>query len=251
LESYSTILRKETDFVAEAQAASAVRDLLAATMPTDVLVPKPLMWADGVIIMEYVPYIPVGNSVDIQSVTLKIIETIMVLICSGGWFHQDPHEGNLGIVCAGGRERLVMYDFGNVARLSPAMLDGMLEVGVAYHLKDSKMMVSSIVRNDVVTAVSGAVDQGTLVEMIEQGVEYARNMDMRSFDPSKLDKKMANNMVVHPEIRCVIRAVTMSEGVCKSVNDRFDLESTIDQIIAVHAPRIIHEKAVRDLSTLL
>nr|WRJ69577.1 putative ubiquinone biosynthesis protein UbiB [Oceanusvirus sp.] len=250
LSQYSDLLRRETDFVSEARSGLSAKRTLARALGNEVIVPKPLISREGVIVMEHVPSVPLKESRDLPRVTGLVMEAIMVLITSGEWFHQDPHEGNLGIVRdSRGNERLVIYDFGNVSRLAPDTLDGLMETTVAFLQKDKKAIAKSLIDNDLVQAKdSGLIALDT---MIDQGLEYVRTMNIQSFDASSIDRESAHSLDVSPEINNVMRAVIMAEGVCKSVHKDFELEASIDQFIAVHGVDIVSRKASRDVENVL
>jgi ubiquinone biosynthesis protein len=247
---YSLVLRRETDLLAEAAAASAARQTLIAAMGDEVIVPRPIISREDLIVMEYVPSAPIRRARDKERVTSLVIESILSLIASGKGFHQDPHDGNMGVVSEGGTERLVLYDFGNVASLSRGALDGLLEASVAFQLKNADLVADALVRNDIVRQKGSRDVRPVLVRMIRQGFEYVRTMNIRSFDPSDIDKDAAHAMEVADEINGVVRSVTMAEGVCKAAHDGFDLQLAIDGFLAVHGADIVAARARRDLAAL-
>ena len=250
---YSAVLRKETDFVAEARAARDARRTLLDALGDEVIVPRPIIRRPGVIVMEFVPSSPIGGAREPRRITSLVMEAIFSLITAGECFHQDPHEGNLGVTSAGGRERLVIYDFGNVSSLPRTALDGLLEAGLAFQLKDASMLADALVKHDLVDLKGGdaAEVRPVLMDMIGQGFEYVRTMDIKSFDPKKLDKESAHKMALADEVNGVMRSITMAEGVCKSAYPGFDLQRSIDQYLAVHSAEIAARRARRDIEAVL
>jgi predicted unusual protein kinase regulating ubiquinone biosynthesis (AarF/ABC1/UbiB family) len=158
----------------------------------------------------------------------------------------------MGIVREGGVEKLVLYDFGNVASLSRTAMDGLLVAGAAFQLKDAGMLAEALMKHQLVD-IKGEPSEvkPVLVAMIEQGFEYVRTMDIKAFDPKKLDKESAHKMALAEEINGVLRAVTMAEGVCKTAYPGFDLQRSIDQYLAVHSVDILARRARRDLDSVL
>lgn len=251
LDRFAAVLRRETDMQAEAGAATSARGTLLRALGEDVIVPRPVMSGPGVLVMEYVPSRPVGEARDKRRVTSLIIESILSLITAGEAFHQDPHEGNIGVVVEGGRERLVIYDFGNVSRLSARALDGLVESAVAFQLKDATMLANALVKHRLVLSeASESRYRPALMQMINQGFEYVRSMDIRSFDIASVDREAAELMTLSEEVNGVMRAVTMAEGVCKGVYPRFDLQGCIDQYMVVHSVDVMMRRAERDLRSL-
>ena len=191
---YSLVLRTETDLLAEAAAASAAKETLNAAMGGEVIVPGPIISRKDIIVMEYVPSAPIRDARDKGRVTSLVVESILSLIASGKGFHQDPHDGNMGVVAAGGAERLVLYDFGNVSSLSRGALDGLLEASIAFQLRNADLVADCLFRHNIVRQKGSRDVRPVLVRMIRQGFEYVRTMNIRSFDPSDIDKDAAHAM---------------------------------------------------------
>eukprot|EP00873_Tetraselmis_striata_P033972 jgi/Tetstr1/454236/TSEL_041155.t1 len=252
VERYGAVLRRETDLVAEAAAASAARRTLVHAFGDDVIVPRPIISRPGIIVMEYVPSVPLREARDGHRMTSLVIESVLTLIAAGEGFHRDPHDGNLGVVREAGVERLVIYDFGNVASLSAGALDGLLEAGVAFQMKDADMMADALIKHRLVESEFPRQQyRPALLGMIRQGFEYVRTMDVRAFDPGKLDRGAAERMQLSDEVDGVVRAVTMAEGVCKSAHAGFDLQRAIDEYLAVHSSEIALDRARRDIASIM
>ena len=248
IDRYGDFLRKETDLVTEANRAMSARKLLRKKVGRDIVIPRPFLSRDGVIVMEYVPSRPISESSDLEKTTDVIMETMFILISSGSWFHQDPHEGNLGIVKPGMDERVVLYDFGNVARLTDNAMDCIMESSWALLRKDEKHLKDIMLKYDLVSLKDGGSD--ALQTMIRQSLDYIHSMDLRSFDVSQIDRESAHAVEFKPEINNVMRAIVMAEGVCKSAHKDFKLQKCIEEFISMHGGDIALTKAKRDLNSI-
>lgn len=252
VDGYLALIARETDMAAEAEAASSARTSLEESMGDDVIVPEPIVGRAGALVMEYVPSIPIGRSRDPDRITGLVIEAVLSMIASGGCFHRDLHEGNMGVATIGGEERLVLYDFGNVSRLSRAGTRGLMEAGIAFQMRDSEGLAETMLRHGLVESDAPPYEYlPVLVGMIEQCFEYVRTMDVRSFDPARLDRDAAHKVALADDINSVLRAVTMAEGVCKAACPGFDLQRCIDRYIAVHGGRVAIGRGIQDLRELI
>ncbi|AUF82152.1 putative ubiquinone biosynthesis protein UbiB [Tetraselmis virus 1] len=249
VERYSKVLRKELDFITESKNAIIAKNVLSHSLGSEVIIPKPLYSTDGVIIMEYVPSSPITKAKDIRRITNLVLETILVLITSGAAFHQDPHEGNLGVVCSEGEEKLVLYDFGNVSKLSSNAMDGIIDAGLAFFEKNEDSLVKTLLKYNLVS-ITDDKSKIALKEMVKQSFEYIKTMNINSFDIHEIDKDSAHDIIAAPEVNNIMRSVIMAEGVCKSAYNGFNLEASIDQFFAIHFAEIAGKRAERDIFKL-
>lgn len=73
--------------------------------------------------------------VDRALVAQRAIEAYLIQILRTGFFHADPHPGNLAVGPTGD---LVYYDFGMMGELKAFTKDKLLEVFYAVYEKDAK-----------------------------------------------------------------------------------------------------------------
>jgi len=106
--------------------------------------PVPSLSSARVLTMEYVPGTKISDVRTIRSLGLDPTvlarlsgEAFMIQLLRHGFFHCDPHPGNIAVDTKGpsGSARLVFYDFGMVDELSPsfrkALVDGFFALYVA------------------------------------------------------------------------------------------------------------------------
>ncbi|KAL8160489.1 hypothetical protein V2J09_002026 [Rumex salicifolius] len=95
-----------------------------------------------VLTMEYVPGIKINRikqldelGVDRKRLSRYAVESYLEQILSHGFFHADPHPGNIAVDDVNGG-RLIFYDFGMMGSISPNIREGLLETFYGVYEKD-------------------------------------------------------------------------------------------------------------------
>jgi predicted unusual protein kinase regulating ubiquinone biosynthesis (AarF/ABC1/UbiB family) len=132
LDELADAVPRELDFVQEGESSERIARALARR--DDVRVP-PVIWEHStrrVLVMEYADGIRIGDvaalraaGVDTARLARSLLEIFCEQILAHGFFHADPHPGNLLVEPAG--PRLVLLDFGLTKELPPEFRAGVLE----------------------------------------------------------------------------------------------------------------------------
>lgn len=83
-----------------------------------------LEWMDGIKVTDFDALDAAG--VDRASVADRLTGSYLTQILEAGFFHADPHPGNILIQPAAGADRIVYVDFGMMGTITPAMRGGLL-----------------------------------------------------------------------------------------------------------------------------
>ncbi|KAL6511242.1 Protein ACTIVITY OF BC1 COMPLEX KINASE 7, chloroplastic, partial [Orobanche hederae] len=159
-EECAKVLYQEIDYVNEAKNADRFRrefrNIKWIRVPT-------VFWdytATKVLTLEYVPVPPVCNCGTLMGIKInqldvidkrgysrsgissRAIEAFLIQILKTGFYHADPHPGNLAI---DGDEALIYYDFGMMGEIKSFTRDRLLELFYAVYEKDAKKVMQSLV----------------------------------------------------------------------------------------------------------
>ena len=144
-------LPRELDFTQEGRAAERMADQLRAR--GDVRIPT-IHWewsTSRVLVMEYVEGIPIHDvralraaGVAEERVARLLLEVFAEQLLVHGFFHADPHPGNLRVDPAG--PRLVLLDFGLTKELPSDFRTAMLELAGALLLGQREQLGAALVR---------------------------------------------------------------------------------------------------------
>ncbi|GMN27588.1 hypothetical protein TIFTF001_001718 [Ficus carica] len=145
----STILYQEIDYINEGKNADRFR----RDFRNIKWVRVPLVFWDytatKVLTLEYVPGIKINelNMLDSRGfsrarISSHAIEAYLIQILKTGFFHADPHPGNLAIDVD---EAIIYYDFGMMGEIKTFTRERLLDLFYAIYEKDAKKVMKSLV----------------------------------------------------------------------------------------------------------
>ncbi|OAE35037.1 hypothetical protein AXG93_3253s1000 [Marchantia polymorpha subsp. ruderalis] len=151
----AAVLYEEIDYCKEAENsqlfANNFKDLDYVKVPR-------IYWeltTPQVLTMEYVPGIKINRiaaldqlGVDRQRLARYAVESYLEQILRHGFFHADPHPGNIAVDDTNGG-RLIFYDFGMMGSISPNIREGLLEAFYGVYEKDPDKVLQAMVQMGV------------------------------------------------------------------------------------------------------
>lgn len=151
----ANVLYQEIDYTKEAANA----ELFASNFKNmDYMKVPSIFWeytTPQVLTMEYVPGIKINKikaldqlGVDRQRLGRYAVESYLEQILSHGFFHADPHPGNIAVDDVNGG-RLIFYDFGMMGSISPNIREGLLETFYGVYEKDPDKVLQAMIQMGV------------------------------------------------------------------------------------------------------
>ncbi|XP_044493430.1 protein ACTIVITY OF BC1 COMPLEX KINASE 7, chloroplastic isoform X1 [Mangifera indica] len=148
-EECAMILHQEIDYINEGKNADRFRRDFRNVKWVRV----PLVFWDytaiKVLTLEYVPGIKINelNTLDLRGfsrsrIASRAIEAYLIQILKTGFFHADPHPGNLAVDVD---EALIYYDFGMMGEIKSFTRGRLLELFYAVYEKDAKKVIQSLI----------------------------------------------------------------------------------------------------------
>ncbi|HVN28452.1 MAG TPA: AarF/UbiB family protein [Candidatus Binataceae bacterium] len=227
----------ELDFIHEADNNAAIRRNFADD--PGVIVPEVYreFSTRRVLTMEFVDGVKITRidelesaGIDKHAVAQKLIDVFCAQILRDGFFHGDPHPGNI-LVQPG--PKLVLLDFGLAKDFPPAFRDGLVRLTFAILTNDKDAMVRAFTdlgfrtRNgspETLVALSEAFLGGA----VKSGKAYADKDLIEQFS-EELPRELKKNPVVEVpgDVLLVSRVMGLLSGLGKSLDSRVDLFSTV------------------------
>ncbi|KAK2655939.1 hypothetical protein Ddye_008991 [Dipteronia dyeriana] len=254
----ASVLYQEIDYTKEAANAELFarnfKDLEYVKVPT-------ILWeytTPQVLTMEYVPGIKINKiqaldrlGVDRKRLGRYAVESYLEQILSHGFFHADPHPGNIAVDDVNGG-RLIFYDFGMMGSISPNIREGLLEAFYGVYEKDADKVIQAMVQMGVLvptgdmTAVRRTA-QFFLNSFEERLSAQRKEKEMATAElgfkkplskEEKIEKKKQRLAAIGEDLLAiasdqpfrfpatftfVVRAFSVLDGIGKGLDPRFDI----------------------------
>lgn len=277
LDEFSRILYEEIDYLAEGRNA----EIFAENFSGDprVRVPK-VYWSHTtvrVLTLENVYAIKIADYTSIneagisrKEVATVLLDTYLKQIFEDGFFHADPHPGNLFVepspvpipVLASERQtysrngqngngmvnwRLTFVDFGMVGRIPPKLRTGLRELLIGVGTRDSPRVIKAYQDMDVLLPGADLV----MLERAESRIFdqfWGKNMseitnlninDLKDFASEFRDLLYDLPFQVPQDLIFLIRCVNILSGMCTGLDPQFN----VFEHLAPYAKKLISDEA--------
>lgn len=245
-----------------ASAAASADTAASATRPARVQAPR-IVWEQTtpqVLTMEDVTAIKANDvaalhraGIDPHEVAAAFAHTMFDQLFRTGFFHADPHPGNIFVTpanpattSAGAGWHLTFVDFGMMGHVPANLRAGLRELIIAVALRDSRRLVASV---ELIGVLLDGADtdelERSLTELFARfggmGFAQLRNVDEKELRAFSTDfESVVRDLPVQlPEnLFLIIRSLSMVSGLCSSLNPSFN----IWEVVEPYANELIEEE---------
>jgi predicted unusual protein kinase regulating ubiquinone biosynthesis (AarF/ABC1/UbiB family) len=253
---------EEIDYLHEAMSADRFREMFAGD--PRVAVPE-VVWertTRRVLTLSDVTAIKITDvdglreaGIDPSEVAAVFAEVMFEQLFGNGYFHADPHPGNIfvsPVAGAGHGDRahpawqLTFIDFGMMGEVTDELRDGLRRLLIAVAARDGRRLVESIQDVGILLPTAGTTElERAMTQLFDRfggmGFAQLRKVDQREFR----DFGQEFGMVVRslpfqlPEdFLLVIRSMSLTSGVCSSLDPEFNIWDAIEPF----ATRLLREE---------
>ncbi len=233
VEEFDRAIRAELDFAQEADNAERFAQNFA-DLPT-VAFPKVYRQVSSrkAITLEYLPgknvFTAVAQGASAERIAKNAVQIVVKMIFEHGFFHADPHPGNILILGTAEQPVLGLVDLGLVGRLSPRFRDRLVDLVIAIGLKDPRVIA------DALFAIGRPTKK---IDRVAYEAEVARLADkylgrkLGDVDFSDFLRDLATNAVKYgieapPEFLMVGKALMTVEGIARQIYPSLDVVEEI------------------------
>lgn len=229
----------ETDYNLELRNAKKFYETMRELNYVRVPMVSEALSTDTMIVMEYIEGIKITEvaeldkrGIDKEDLCRKIIKSYMHQIMTCGFFHADPHPGNLSVDEKG---NLIFYDFGLVVELDPAFKGVLTELFVYLGNKDTQKIVNLLIRENLIIPTSNIE---TIETFFKNLIVYFQDADI-----DKLTSNMMKNKGVREqfdddvpfqlpiEMFYIVKTFVTIEGICSTLDPDFSYTKYLDDLI--------------------
>ena len=256
---FEAAIQQELDFLLELKSAERMARHLVDTPGVHVPTVFPRWSTRRMLVLERIEGRPLGQvtaSLDPDArrrLAHAIMEATYRQVFEFGFFHGDPHPGNLFVTPDG---RLVYLDFGVVGTLTTAMQDTILSAFTAAVFRDAETLALTVYR-------AGASHPSARVDLREFIAEIERNM--QKYYGASLDQ-LANpttfmeivqlctrfQIALPPEYAVLSRAITLIEGELRALLPGVDIVEEVKPYAQrLMARRFAPERVALDMSRMM
>lgn len=225
---FATSLRQELDLAAECRSAQRI----AENFRDDPYFRVPeVYWewtCERLNVQEFVAGIPARNitaireaGLDAQLIASRGTQAILKMILEDGFFHADPHAGNLFVMPG---NSFVMIDWGMVGRLSEARRQQVIKLFLGLVERDS----ASTTRVLIEWAGETPVDEVALAEDVEAFIDRYHGVPLKQLnligllgDVTRILR--SHQLALPSDLALVMKAITTLEGLGRQLNPDYQI----------------------------
>jgi predicted unusual protein kinase regulating ubiquinone biosynthesis (AarF/ABC1/UbiB family) len=223
------VLLRELDFRLEAEHAARFRQQFLDD--PGIRIPA-VVWELGsrrVLCLDYVPGIKITDraalvtaGLDPAAVAEKGAASYLQQLVRFGFFHADPHPGNLAVAADGA---LIYYDFGMMGQLSERLRS---RIGRMVRLAAGRDAAGLVAELQQAGVIAGGIDLGPVRRLVRLMLNEALTPPFKSNVLEKLSGDLYSLVYdqpfrLPPELIFVMRALSTFEGVGRSLDPGFSL----------------------------
>ena len=255
VEEFARTLEKELDYNIEA--AHMERFAMQFTGESTVYVPKVYreLLSSRVLAMEYIKGIKPANidilkkeGLDPKEIAVRGFDLIMKQIFVHGFFHADPHPGNIFIL----PNNVISYiDFGMMGRLNRENRENFADLIIAVIKKDEAKAVNALLR--LATSdeeVNRHYLERDLIELIDQHFYRSlKELDLGALLHQLMDLMSKHRLHVSPDLFLMVKALGTVEGLGRILDPDFDAaEQAAPFVKHIRLDRIHPKRIAKDMT---
>ncbi|WP_201320535.1 AarF/ABC1/UbiB kinase family protein [Pseudanabaena sp. lw0831] len=227
-EECSKILYEEADYLNEGKNADTFRRNFRSDRR--IMVPR-VYWryaSRRVLTLEYMPGIKVSNyealeaaGIDRKAIARIGAESYLEQLLNHGFFHADPHPGNLAVT---GNGELIFYDFGMMGQIQSITREKLLKTFFGIAQKDAEAVINSLIE---LGALEVTGDTGPIRRSVQYMLDNFMGQPLEKQSVAAISDDLYDIAYDQPfrfpaTFTFVLRAISTLEGLGKGLDPNFN-----------------------------
>lgn len=232
LREFDVTIHEEMDYAAEGKNAERFRENFKNW--TNIHVPQ-IYWnatTSKVLTMDFIHGTKVidldeqrAHNIAPEKVNRLLIKTYLKQLLEDGFFHADPHPGNLLVMPDG---RLAFFDFGMVGRITPELQSKMIDAFFHVVAKDPAGIAQDLIDLDF---LKPGTNPNVVRPVVEKMFEFHLNLKLKDVNFKELTYDLADVMYDYPfrlpsNFTYIMRALMTLEGIGIITDPEFNFFET-------------------------
>lgn len=232
LREFDVTIHEEMDYAAEGRNAGRFRESFKNW--SNIHVPT-IYWrasTSKVLTMDFIHGTKVTDleeqarqNIDPAKVNRLLIKTYLKQLLEDGFFHADPHPGNLLVMADG---RLAFFDFGMVGRITPELQAKMIDAFFHVVSKDPAGIAQDLIELDF---LKPGTSHSVIKPVVERMFEFHFDLKLKDINFKELTYDLADVMYDYPfrlpsNFTYIMRALMTLEGIGIVTDPEFNFFET-------------------------
>ncbi|MBS1998283.1 MAG: AarF/ABC1/UbiB kinase family protein, partial [Cyanobacteria bacterium SZAS LIN-2] len=229
---------EEIDYLKEGRNADRIRQILKEHKA--VRIPRVFWKLTGrhVLTMEYLPGVKIDKVNEIVKLGIdpvqlgnNLVAAYMEQVLSHGFFHADPHAGNLAV---GPDGRIVIYDFGMMGEISAVQREAILGCIASVINYNGLELIKNLTTLGVVKESHQTSE--SLVRAVGPFIDYYKGKQIKELDFSHLEQDidkiaMDRALKLPPSLAYLLRTGSSLEGIARSLHPNFSFVEAAKPVV--------------------
>ena len=262
VEEFSRTIKKELNFAEEARNCERFRKNFEDS--SDIYIPKVYgeFVTEKILVMEKIIGIRIDDTAGIEAMGLdrsqlakKGVDAYFKQILEDGFFHADPHPGNIFVMSGG---KIGLMDFGIVGRVSPELREIIANTLLALINKDFDKLVDQYIE---LGYVPEELDLGDFRKEFKADISdfleplyglTLKELNFAEYVDTLTHLSLKHHMKIPSDLLLINKAMLIVENICRELDPDFDFISAAEPYAAKLvrqriSPSWIYEKAQKNI----
>ena len=183
------------------------------------------------LVMEWVPgtkisELPPGRD-DRTQVCDALVQSYVKQVVDHGFFHADPHPGNLAITDDG---RLVFYDYGLVIPVPKELMERVPDMLACVINMDTATLVDVLIETGIIIPTTDKREE--IAEFLEFVIRFINDPKFKDVDVDIMDTLSKEKPFVFPSsLIFLLKSLALIQGVCQNLDPDFQIFKYVEPYV--------------------